>query len=373
MPSSRSHIIVIGAGVTGLTSAVFLAEAGYEVTVIAAHVPGDSSIEYTSPWAGAHWHTHATPDDPRACDWDVQTYEYWIDLLEREKRDAKLPKAGLKVYDSFKYWDFPGTDELWWAPYVKDFRVLADHHEPVRSINERTPKGAGEIKEAVVYRAVAVNVSQYLLYLQERARKAGAVVIKARLPVEQGLQNALQAAEGEAMSKGRSKADCFVNATGLGAAKLCGYEAMYPIRGQTVLVKGEAETIFTRSGVDYGAYCIPRPGSGSTILGGTKEKDVWSETPDPRVTEQILKHAALNIPELMTGSDGGFEVVSVQCGLRPGRQGGARVEREVVGGKRIVHAYGHAGGGYQNSIGSARLTVRLVDESLACAPVGARL
>ena len=38
------------AGVTGLTSALFLAEAGYVVTIVAAHVPGDSSIEYTSPW-----------------------------------------------------------------------------------------------------------------------------------------------------------------------------------------------------------------------------------------------------------------------------------------------------------------------------------
>ncbi|KAK0938792.1 hypothetical protein LTR29_009642 [Friedmanniomyces endolithicus] len=386
MPPSQRHIIVLGAGVTGLTSAVFLAEAGHDVTVIAAHVPGDSSIEYTSPWAGAHWHTHATPEDPRACDWDVQTYEYWVGVLEREGRDEQLPKAGLKVkpptprlamrvlmYDSYKYWDFPVKEEIWWAPHVQDYRVLADHQEPFCSINERTPEGAGKIQAAVVYRAVAVNVAQYLLYLQERARKSGAVVIKARLPVEQGLQHALEVAEREAMSEGRSKADCFVNATGLGAAKLCGDEAMYPIRGQTVLVKGEAKTIFTRSGVDYGAYCIPRPGSGSTILGGTKEKDVWSETPDPNVTEQILKHAALNIPELMTGPDGGFEVISVQCGLRPGRHGGARVETERVGGKRVVHAYGHAGGGYQNSIGSARLTLRLVEEILACVPVAARL
>lgn len=38
------------AGVTGLTSAVLLAEDGYHVTILAAHVPGDSSIEYTSPW-----------------------------------------------------------------------------------------------------------------------------------------------------------------------------------------------------------------------------------------------------------------------------------------------------------------------------------
>ena len=48
--NSKPHIVVLGAGVTGLTSALFLAEAGYEVTVVAAHVPGDSSIEYTSPW-----------------------------------------------------------------------------------------------------------------------------------------------------------------------------------------------------------------------------------------------------------------------------------------------------------------------------------
>lgn len=48
--TSKGHVVVIGAGVTGLTSACFLCETGYDVTVVAAHVPGDSSIEYTSPW-----------------------------------------------------------------------------------------------------------------------------------------------------------------------------------------------------------------------------------------------------------------------------------------------------------------------------------
>jgi len=277
------------------------------------------------------------------------------------------------VYDSYKYWDFPGKEELWWSPYVEDFRTLADHQEPVRSVNERTPSDAAKIHEAVAYSAVSINVSQYLLYLQERGRKAGAVVIKAHLPVDAGLQSALEAAEGEVLKHGRRKADCFVNATGLGAAKLCGDEAMFPIRGQTVLVKGEAKSIFTRSGVDYGAYCIPRPGSGTSILGGTKIANDWSEKPDPEATERILKHASLNVPELMTGSDGGFEIVSIQCGLRPGRKGGARVETEVVNGKRVVHAYGHAGGGYQNSIGSARLAKTLVEESLRSASVRSNL
>jgi len=39
------------AGVAGLTTALVLARKGYKVTVVAKHMPGDLSIEYTSPWA----------------------------------------------------------------------------------------------------------------------------------------------------------------------------------------------------------------------------------------------------------------------------------------------------------------------------------
>jgi D-amino-acid oxidase len=48
--SFRTKLTLRSAGVTGLTSSIFLAEDGYQVTVIASHVPGDESIEYTSPW-----------------------------------------------------------------------------------------------------------------------------------------------------------------------------------------------------------------------------------------------------------------------------------------------------------------------------------
>lgn len=58
---------------------------------------------------------------------------------------------------------------------------------------------------------------------------------------------------------------------------------------------------------------IPRPGSGTTILGGTKEEGVWDERPDEAVTERILRLNSWQMPELLTGRDGGFEVLSVQC------------------------------------------------------------
>jgi len=31
------------------------------------------------------------------CDWDVQTYDYWLEVMRREKKDSRLPKSGLKV------------------------------------------------------------------------------------------------------------------------------------------------------------------------------------------------------------------------------------------------------------------------------------
>jgi len=222
---------------------------------------------------------------------------------------------------------------------------------------------------------MSINVPQYLLYLLEKAQSHGVQIVKARLDTTKGFVHALKEAE-ELISAFHSQSQssvvnsplkpiaCFINATGLGARTLCNDAAMYPIRGQTVLVKGEAQSTITRVGSNYRAYCIPRPGSGTTILGGTKEEGVWESEPDEKATEEILRRNAWQVPELLTGPDGGFEVLSVQCGLRPGRKGGPRVEGEVLDGGRVrvVHAYGHAGAGYQNSVGSARKVVRLVGE-----------
>lgn len=265
---------------------------------------------------------------------------------------------------SYGFYDTQPDSDLWWSPYVKNFEQLSPLKAPITNINARRPSNIPEIKQGTVCEAPSINVPQYLLWLQNWAKSLGVEVVKARLPTETGLEAALKQAERVATGNGRRKADVFLNASGLGAAKLCSDKAMHPIRGQTVLVKGEAHATRTRLGHGYTAYCIPRPGAGQTILGGTKEKGAWSEEPDPVVTKQTLERNAVLAPELLTREDGGFEVISVQCGLRPGREGGPRMETEIVGGRRVVHAYGHASGGYQNSIGSARMVLGLVKESL---------
>lgn len=83
-----------------------------------------------------------------------------------------------------------------------------------------------------------------------------------------------------------------------------------------------------------------------------KDTDTWRDPNRVRsinvsdeTTASILEGCKPLAPELLN-SNGEFEVLSVQCGLRPSRKGGPRVEVEVVGGEYlVVHSYGHAGAG----------------------------
>ncbi|CAG8489159.1 4505_t:CDS:2, partial [Acaulospora colombiana] len=67
--SQKLKVIVIGAGVSGITTALILQRNGYQVRILAEHFPGDSSVNYSSPWAGADWRPELT------CDPDISKFE----------------------------------------------------------------------------------------------------------------------------------------------------------------------------------------------------------------------------------------------------------------------------------------------------------
>lgn len=79
------NIAILGAGVIGLTSALVLANAypNAKISVIAKHFPGDRSIEYTSPWAGANWSSMAH-DNGRLEKYDEVTFKRFGQLIDGE-------------------------------------------------------------------------------------------------------------------------------------------------------------------------------------------------------------------------------------------------------------------------------------------------
>lgn len=148
-------------------------------------------------------------------------------------------------------------------------------------------------------------------------------------------------------------ADIVVNCTGLGAHKLGGVadKAVYPARGQIVLVRNTAPAMYTTSGTDDGdedvMYIMTRAAGGGTILGGSYQKGNWESQPDMNLAQRIMRRAIEWCPELVKAGQGveGLDVVRHGVGLRPVRTGGPRVEREVIGGLRVVHNYGAGGFG----------------------------
>lgn len=216
-----------------------------------------------------------------------------------------------------------------------------------------------------------INAPMYLEYLRDTAKSLGATTISASLPQPSTIAQTLRATSGfvQANSTKATVIAGFVNATGISAKYLVPDDRVYPASGQTVTVKGEARRITTVDAFPDGnspesptiTYILPRPHSDTTIIGGTRRADDWNTIPNEKTTKEILERAKAFAPELLDES-GNFIVQSVQVGLRPSRHGGARVELEEVESMVVCHEYGHAGAGYQNSIGSARKVVRLFNE-----------
>jgi D-amino-acid oxidase len=79
-------------------------------------------------------------------------------------------------------------------------------------------------------------------------------------------------------------------------------------------------------------YVVPRPGTGTTILGGCKQVGNWSEEVDKELNERIVaRMKRFGLCDELRGQGGDFEVLSYQVGFRPGRTGGPRVEVEDKG------------------------------------------
>jgi D-amino-acid oxidase len=253
----------------------------------------------------------------------------------------------------------------WFAQDVEGFKMLG-----TRQIN-------GQTLTSHTYKSLMINVPMYLQYVLEKAVSLGARTYKTSLPISSTLAGTLHYTTEIIKHNVRATPiTAFVNATGISALKLVPDSNIFPVRGQTITVRGEAKGITTVDASPENptpespniTYILPRPHSGTTVLGGTKQVGNWSGEPNPQTTREILERAKEFAPELLNEARE-FEVVSEQVGLRPGRRGGARVEVEQVRspgghGEAIVvcHAYGHAGAGYQNSIGSAGKVVKLLGE-----------
>jgi glycine/D-amino acid oxidase-like deaminating enzyme len=150
---------------------------------------------------------------------------------------------------------------------------------------DKLPPG---IDRATNFRSVCINTAIYLPWLVSECLRRGII-----------FKRAIFSHIGEAAKSGIHQsgqhADIVINCTGLSARSLGGVNDhnLYPVRGQTVLVRNETDTMYSISGNDHAtdemSYIMTRGAGGGTILGGCSQENNWNPQPDPDLAVRIMK------------------------------------------------------------------------------------
>ncbi|GAA6023697.1 hypothetical protein JCM10207_008752 [Rhodosporidiobolus poonsookiae] len=354
----RERVLVIGAGVVGLSTAVRLLEAGYEVDIVARDLPGDEKhIRYTSPWAGAHHVSVATGDDMRLHEFDKRTFAVMSDMI------TKNPEGPLSFAPQLEYREEARVEGE--AGDISQLGLMSRYHPNFRWLNSsELPYG---IKHGAAFTAILIDTPSYLPFLVERFTSLGG-----RLHRCDNLSPLSDLSDATRFISSTSEPKLIVNCTGLGARTLVNDDKVFPVRGQLVIIRAPWITRgITRLGAKGSGvydYIIPRK-SGLVVLGGCAEPNNWDAKPRPELARRIKQRCLALEPDLLPpdkrgGTIDDLDVVEDAVGLRPTRQGGIRLEIDSTGEIPVVHNYGHGGYGYQSSWGSAEAAVELVKEAL---------
>lgn len=312
-------IIVVGCGISGLSSGLLLAKAGSEVQIIAKNLPPDTG----SNKAAAFWSPYYANGD-RVARWAKESY------FEYEKL-AQIPESGISMtkLHRFRKKDFADAED--WETAIPEGRLYILG-------KEKLPAGYDEGFEVEV---PLVETQIFLPYLMNEFRAAGGKIFQREV---KSLDELLAA-------------DVIViNCSGMGARTLVNDAAMTPVKGQVVMMDVHLNIPIILDESEP-TYIVQR--KDGCIVGGTREENVFSETTDEATLATILDRASKFLPELKSAKR-----LTQWAGLRPYRYE-VRVEREArphLTGGNIIHNYGHGGSGFTLAWGCAQEVLQLARE-----------
>ena len=361
--NDKGSVLVIGAGVSGLTTALCLRREGFRVTVVAEKFDRD----IVSTVAGVLWewppavcgHREDERSPERSKRWCMTSYEEFFHL-------ARVPGTGVFVRPAVFYFREPLEQNPRELRKMNELRrqVLGFAHDPGLIERNRVSAEAG-VEDAYTYLAPMIDTDTYLQWLMREVRAAGCVVQRRRI------SGNLQDREWELRYE--FGADLIVNCTGLGAAELTGDE-LRPLRCALVRVHNdghampkitEAHAVSHDPGrTEQGTVFILPTGDDMLVLGGLVEADEWDldvGLGNHGPVREMLRRCEEFLPVLQRAEIDVFDPVRV--GLQPFRGQNARVEQHT--GTRIIHNYGHGGSGVTFSWGCAAEVVGLAEEALS--------
>jgi len=309
----KKSVLILGAGVSGLSTGILFLQEGYSVTIWAKEIPPHT----TSNKAAAVWYPFICGPLEKVPQWAKTTLDYF------QSEIVPNPEAGCKktiVVEVFNY----VPDDPWWKEGVDSYRRIDKYKLPKNYIDGYQIEG------------LVMDTDIYMNYLFEECKRLGGKVIKKTI---KNVKEALQ------------KHTLVINCTGLGSRELFNDQTIFPCRGQILRIKpnGFDYSLFEEEGPNSLAYIIPR--LKDIVIGGTAQDNNWNLDPDPKDTKDILRKCAAILPQFEK-----VEILETKVGLRPKRKE-VRLEAEKFGDSVIIHNYGHGGAGFTISWGCAQNVV----------------
>ena len=336
---SRPRIAIVGAGVSGLSVGVCLAETLeglVDITIFAQELHPSASV--ASYGAGAIFTPGGTYTggvnlafERASKQWSKDTFDWLVKIHESGNGEV----AGVK--------QFPALRGFTNANVASDYKELLVDFKMLSPTECRDHSLPSRLNTVWSFKTFVVDVTKYLPWLLQKFRKSGGLLVQQKVH-----------------RLGDLDYDIVINCCGLGAKELANDPSVYPVRGHMVAVWApwiKHIRQIRELDLSHVAYVFPR--GNEVILGGTAEPNVWSTEPDPHIVDSVYHKCLELCPQLK-----GARILRSWACLRPVRDT-VRVEiDEGIVSPVVIHNYGHGGQGYQLSWGCAKEVVKFVTEYL---------
>ncbi|KDQ33773.1 hypothetical protein PLEOSDRAFT_1099731 [Pleurotus ostreatus PC15] len=380
------RVLVVGGGVTGLTTTWALLDAGYDVTVVSEKW-ASLSDRITSQIAGALWewppavcgkHTNliSLDNSKRWCLTSYRALDKLMKTLPVEEHGVRMRAANFFFEQSLN--DMPGQLEKM-NEIEAEKEIQGFLHDPTLVSKHAVNQKAGVV-DSYRHLAPVIDTDHYMTWLRYTVSKKGARLVTAKISGD------LLAQEDKLLAK--YNATAIINCTGLNAYETAADKTVLPLRGALIRVINDGkkfpkvtEALCVSHDDTHGAdaedivFIVPR-NDRTLILGGLVQPHVHTLDLTINSPEIVRMRERCNafVPGLEKAE---LDPDPFVQGLRPFREANVRVEREQRlrpdgSISHIIHSYGQGGSGFTLSFGCAADVMGLLEELEAEIPYSSR-